>query len=298
MIYKFENIFAFLDHQEFKKAIMSVALKRKYNFEESSSLINAQFEHLPNSTVRCKHCRKILMSNKKSNLKLMHLALASELNLRDDQPGAVQKMPSITIEMDPTFFKTACVKMVTAGGLTFNVFDKPGVSDIFQQIEKGLKIPHINRNNIVTKIDNAAEQFKARIRNELDGKFISLKADSATHRGRSILGVNCQYLQGSTMVVRTLGMMELDEAQTADVLKEEVLKIAQDFGVGIDQIFSITTDNGSNFIKAAELLKKARQVRIFCIYTHLSHRQTWITCTISLIVTSTYLSNICVIHTT
>lgn len=80
--------------------------------------------------------------------------------------------------------------------------------------------------------------------------------DEATRRGRSVLGVNVQYLYQKKLVIRTLGLVELDAAHTAEYIKQEVLKLIAAYGLDLGQIYSVTTDNGANFIKAVELLKK------------------------------------------
>ena len=54
--------------------------------------------------------------------------------------------------------------------------------------------------------------------------------------------------------MKTLAVQEMKESLTAVKIKETVLEILDQFGVNIQQIYSCTTDNGGNFIKAVELL--------------------------------------------
>lgn len=55
-------------------------------------------------------------------------------------------------------------------------------------------------------------------------------------------------------------MIEVKQSQTAKFLKEKILEILQSYEVSIDQILSVTTDNGANMIAAVKLLQQAAAV--------------------------------------
>lgn len=80
--------------------------------------------------------------------------------------------------------------------------------------------------------------------------------DEASRRGRSVLGVNIQYLAGKKIIVRTLGLIDLEVAHTAENIKNEVIHLIQVYGLSLGQIYTVTTDNGANFLKAVELLRR------------------------------------------
>lgn len=80
--------------------------------------------------------------------------------------------------------------------------------------------------------------------------------DEASRRGRSVLGINVQYIIRKKVVVRTLGLVDLEVAHTAENIKNEVLKLIEAYGLSLGQIYSVTTDNGANFVKAVELLRR------------------------------------------
>lgn len=52
-----------------------------------------------------------------------------------------------------------------------------------------------------------------------------------------------------------LGMIELKERQTAAFLKTKILEVLASYGVSIEQIFSVTVDNGANMLAAVRKLK-------------------------------------------
>lgn len=56
------------------------------------------------------------------------------------------------------------------------------------------------------------------------------------------------------IVIRTLSMDRLTSRNTGIALKNRVLSVLEKYDIGIDRIIAITTDNGSNMIKATELM--------------------------------------------
>lgn len=51
-------------------------------------------------------------------------------------------------------------------------------------------------------------------------------------------------------------MLEVQQRQTASFLKSKVLEIINGYGITIEQIFSVTCDNGANMIATVKLLKR------------------------------------------
>lgn len=84
---------------------------------------------------------------------------------------------------------------------------------------------------------------------ELRGKEICLKLDSATRKERSVLAICAQFLEKSKMVLRTLAVHELNKSHTVEVIRDEVAHVLAKYEVDIGQIYVVTTDNGANFFK-------------------------------------------------
>ncbi|XP_036327193.1 uncharacterized protein LOC118739793 [Rhagoletis pomonella] len=76
---------------------------------------------------------------------------------------------------------------------------------------------------------------------------------------RSVLGINIQYIKDYKVIVHTIGMIETTKRHTAASLKEEIMKCLNEYGIGIHQIYSNTTDNGANVVKASKLLHDMQQ---------------------------------------
>lgn len=70
-----------------------------------------------------------------------------------------------------------------------------------------------------------------------------------------MLGINIQFTKRKKQVVRTLGIIQLKQRHTAKVIKEEVMRVLQNYGIDLESIYSITTDNGSNMLLTSELIE-------------------------------------------
>lgn len=112
----------------------------------------------------------------------------------------------------------------------------------------------INIKSTKLKITELAYNIKQKIISEIRNKLISLKLDSATCMERRFLGINIQYIMNSKIIVRNLAVIEVYESQTGDYLKDCLLDVLIEFNILKEQIYSVTTDNGSNMIKITKLL--------------------------------------------
>lgn len=62
------------------------------------------------------------------------------------------------------------------------------------------------------------------------------------------------------IVVRTLSMQRLLSRHTGVELKNHLLSTLTKFGIETKQIFAITTDNGSNMLKAISLMNEQQSI--------------------------------------
>lgn len=59
-------------------------------------------------------------------------------------------------------------------------------------------------------------------------------------------------------------MLEVVQQQTAEHLKQEILKTLESYGVTTPRIFSVTVDNGANMIAAVKKMKQEREYEVYC----------------------------------
>lgn len=139
-------------------------------------------------------------------------------------------------------------------------------------------------------LNKFAEYLLEKLNNILRETMVSVKVDGAARFSRSFLGINVQVswilryvinrmrnnlLYGHTrlwlqvihdfqIVVYTLCMKEITERYTGENLKDILSELAN-FGIRVEDIhtvYSITSDSGSNMVKAIKLLDEYyREIR-------------------------------------
>lgn len=93
---------------------------------------------------------------------------------------------------------------------------------------------------------DVCELVKIHIKSELNGRLLSLKLGLTHHMNRCVFGVNVQFYVGDKLIVRTLGMKRLLENTVAVNLAIALKEILEDYNINIKNIYTITTDNGTN----------------------------------------------------
>ncbi|XP_064469959.1 uncharacterized protein LOC135384700 [Ornithodoros turicata] len=150
---------------------------------------------------------------------------------------------------------TACVELVVKNGRPFQLMEDSGFRKLLDPlIEIAGGRFAINSKSIRAQVCETAAKTRQRITEVLKDRLISLKIDCATRLDRAILGVNAQYVENGRVVVQTLAMKELYERHTAEYIKLQVQEVLAGYKIEMTQIYSVTTDNGSNMLKAATLL--------------------------------------------
>ncbi|XP_065074186.1 uncharacterized protein LOC135698221 [Ochlerotatus camptorhynchus] len=62
------------------------------------------------------------------------------------------------------------------------------------------------------------------------------------------------------------GVIEVKERQTAAFLKDQIMMVIQSYGLTVDQIFSVTCDNGANMLAAVRQLKQEFEANFLTVY--------------------------------
>ncbi len=117
----------------------------------------------------------------------------------------------------------------------------------------------IGADNIGVRVIARASQLRDKMKEELKNRFICLKIDCAKRLGRSILGVNAQFIENGKIRLRTLSVMEIKDRQTGVVLKKLVSDVLKEFDVILNQVYAVTTDNGANIVLAVKPLNSENE---------------------------------------
>uniref|UniRef100_A0A182HUD3 DUF4371 domain-containing protein n=1 Tax=Anopheles arabiensis TaxID=7173 RepID=A0A182HUD3_ANOAR len=141
------------------------------------------------------------------------------------------------------------MKLICCHNVPMMCVEWDGLGLILKPICDALKM-NLNRSNIVCHLGAAAQNIRQELTTILKGKLLCLKIDCATRLGRHILGINIQYyceLQ-KDVVIYTIGMVELNNRHTGKFLKTKILEILSQYEILLEQIFTVTCDNGANMI--------------------------------------------------
>ncbi|XP_055613891.1 uncharacterized protein LOC129760282 [Uranotaenia lowii] len=173
----------------------------------------------------------------------------------DQPPEKVARTSKISVHLSKAEVLEACLKLVTKHNLPLACFGWEGMRMILSPLSDALGL-EFDQVNVKFQVEAASREMKRGIMNEVRGKLVSLKIDSASRRSRHVLGVNIQYETSGQIVIRTIGVVEARQSQPAMILKEKIIDILKEFGITTDQIFTVTTDNGSNMIAAVKELQE------------------------------------------
>lgn len=109
---------------------------------------------------------------------------------------------------------------------------------------------------LLSDICNISKQVQNHIMYEVKGKHVSLMIDTTTRFGKSVLGINIQFIHHDQLKVRCLGMIRLRESHTGVYMAQMVEANLREYGIELDQIYSMTTDNASNMRKTHAVLRE------------------------------------------
>lgn len=147
------------------------------------------------------------------------------------------------------------VDLVTLSGRPLTIVDDPPMVEILKMAAR-TNIKLFNSDNLRDDVLIVAEQVKKIISKEVRGRHISMMIDTATRYGKSILGINVQYIHDDEIKLRTIGMVRLYESHTGLYIAQCVKGVLDKYGIKLDQIYSFTADNAANMGKARTELNK------------------------------------------
>lgn len=178
------------------------------------------------------------------------------------QQKLTARLPAGTarVSISDQIIVSACVELCTVNGRPFALMEDSGFRKILDPLLNGLSTKTvINTENIRTRVALLADEMREEIRQQVKGRLISLKVDCVTCMDRSMLGVNLQFVSDGKIVLRTLAIKELKEGHTASYLQSILLEVLAAYNVELCQVYSITTDNGTNLVKSVKSLMEDQQ---------------------------------------
>jgi hypothetical protein len=207
-----------------------------------------------NKSHKCNLCEKFLLAKKTSNLvphlKFCHKQIYDIISTpQNDEKYYLKKRLK---------FIQNCAEIVAINGRPFTYLNDSGFlkfieNDLNELIEAGYGVDLRDKVEIKMYISELAEKIKNKIKSEVSSRYVSVMVDIGSKNGRSLMGISVQYLLNGSVSVRCLGTIELKTSHTAVYIKEVISNCLSTYDISIDQVFSITTDNGSNVLAMVDL---------------------------------------------
>lgn len=165
----------------------------------------------------------------------------------------------IRVKVDIKLIEEACVELITKNALPLCFVEYPAFEKIIKPYEVAFEQQGTPFSITIEKmkllIKERAERIQKQIIDETKGRYVFVMIDIASRLNRSILGVNIRYMNTSGhFVIRTIGMKCLRLSHNGENIRAMVLEILAKYGITKNMVFSITSDNGLNLIKAIALI--------------------------------------------
>ena len=210
------------------------------------------------------------IGNLKKHLIAKHRSSACGIGLLTEHSSTTKALPTqstsvkITLMVNRNEIYRGAVKFIAGKCISFRALEDEGFKQMTGAFFRAADIS-LNRFIIKEKMNYAANEINRIIDKSLDGKLFCLKMDIAERMSKSILGINIQYLDGTKITIRTIGVIELDCIHTSQNLTTKILQLFANRNLKIENVYCSTTDNGANMIKASELFAKAQKDAILNI---------------------------------
>lgn len=164
----------------------------------------------------------------------------------------------IRCKVNPVEVMNACADLITIHGLPLAAIEYPAFKKLLHPYIEGLKTKGveliINNRTIKAHIEKRTNELREIIKKETKRKMVSIMIDIASRYNRSVLGVTLSYMHAGKICVRTIAVKVLKASHTGMYIMEVLREILSNYGIRLEQIVSITSDNGKNVIKAIALL--------------------------------------------
>lgn len=249
---------------------MSTNVRNKTKTEKArqyyTELDAQEVGYIAKKTHKCiiPNCGKLLSAANASNL-VAHLRFCHKEIYADEIIGSVNDA-EYYIKKRLKFVQN-CAEMIAINCRPFSALLDSGfrkfIEEDFNELKNAGYAVDLNDNTeIKNYIKELANKVMKKIKEETKDRFISLMVDAGSKNGRSFLGISVQYMLEGSVCVRCLGTVELKQSQTAAYIKEVITNCLLSFDIRVDQIISITTDNGANMLAMVDLFNADDDVDI------------------------------------
>lgn len=210
---------------------------------------------------KCKLCGGSRNGNKPSNL-VVHLKNThNAVYLSEIKRNTVQ--PDLLLKLKRLELLQICVELTTINKQPFahilhSAFQKLISEKLIEFGNAGiaLDLKSANLTPVKNHLRHTASRIRGIIAEEIKNKPVSISTDIVSKNNRGILGVYSQFLKSGKLVVRCMAMKEMHERHTGAYICGMIESIMVEYGSGLQNILSMTTDNAANMYS---LIKNVNQ---------------------------------------
>lgn len=214
--------------------------------------------------VECLLCCSTFTAPKKSNIKhhytvrhnyIFEAERNSKRSSASGLGGKAPKQPNCAV-LHNNFenrddYINVCVLHASQHVLPFRYWDSETTMAIHEPFNTHFDV-RVNSRTMREHFATMSDKIKDQIRIELRGRLFSVKFDIGSRFKKSFLGVSVQFMTNFTVKVVHMGMIVMHQRNKSAYIKERIEEILRDFGLNVEQIYTITTDNGTNVIKTSK----------------------------------------------
>lgn len=168
--------------------------------------------------------------------------------------GAKHRNLNINSHSTQIEFEKNLISMLKSGA-SFSFFECSGFQKLIKGHAERFGIT-VNRKSVLKILEQHYIMSVDKITQDVKGKHVHLKLDGVSLLNRYFLGVNIQFNNDSKIVVKNIGLEEIAGRTTSEILKQRVKNVLSRYNINLNQIFSIVTDNGANYLKIGRLLNE------------------------------------------
>lgn len=191
-----------------------------------------------------------IKTNLCSHLKTTHWKVYAEIVGIIEEPVEIKRLRLLQ----------NCVSIIALGGRPFAALRDFGFQQIIENHLKELEIAgcpidlkNPGQYDVHKQLHEAAELVRDEISAAIKNRPISVQLDIGTRLGRSVFGIDVQYIPNSSVVIHNIGMIVMEKSRTGEYLLDRYRSCLKRYNIERKQIVSITGDNGKNVQKMIRL---------------------------------------------
>lgn len=179
------------------------------------------------------------------------------LNIVSSQPpinSFFQEIESYSTGAKANKITNSILFMICKDYQPISIVSNEGFREFLKCTVPHYKIPH--RSTITRLLDSKFQALSSVFKQKLSKlNYLTVTTDiwTDTMQARSFMGITVHYSESAHMKTATLGVQQLEERHTGSYLANILTNTLLSWGIDIDQITAVVTDNGANMVSAVEI---------------------------------------------